>query len=157
MRFTSKSDRFVMHRIVSGRAFVLGDNVDSFAILGRSRRRSAAPALLGRYLLRSSRPELAARLRPGDVLVAGRNFGYRVHREHAVMAILGAGVRCVIAESFSRTFRRLAEAQGLALLECPAAARGIADGDRIEVDLACGLIQDHTFASRFQALQERVA
>ena len=151
MHPSSRSELSTLHRVVTGRAVVLGDDVDSFALVARRARRVPAPALLGRHLLRSVRPDLAGELRPGDVLVAGRNFGYRVYREHALMALLGAGVRCVVATSFARSFVRLGAAHGLTLLEAPDAVKAIADGDRLRVDLETGRIEDLTHAGTFRA------
>ncbi|MFT5689702.1 MAG: 3-isopropylmalate/(R)-2-methylmalate dehydratase small subunit [Planctomycetota bacterium] len=155
MRSTLRSELSVLNHVLSGRAFILGDNVDSFEILARRHRRTSAPALLGRNLLHGPRSELARLLRPGDVLVAGRNFGYRSHTEHAVMAILGAGIRVVIAASFSRSFLRRSRELGLTLIECPEAVEGIADRDELVVDLNTGRITNRTFAASFDADLQR--
>jgi 3-isopropylmalate/(R)-2-methylmalate dehydratase small subunit len=93
----------------------------------------------------------AGRVRPGDILVAGRNFGCGSSREHAPLAIKASGVACVIAESFARIFYRNALNIGLPILECPAAARAISAGDEVSVDFETGEIADKTTGRTFMA------
>jgi 3-isopropylmalate/(R)-2-methylmalate dehydratase small subunit len=89
-------------------------------------------------------PAFAKAIRPGDYIVAGRNFGCGSSREHAPIAIKAAGAACVVAESFARIFYRNAINIGLPILECPEAAREAASGDELEVDLAAGLVRNLT-------------
>ena len=91
------------------------------------------------------------RVRPGDILVAGRNFGCGSSREHAPLAIKASGVACVIAESFARIFYRNALNIGLPILECPAAARAISAGDEVSVNFETGEITDKTTGRTFMA------
>jgi len=97
------------------------------------------------------RPDYAPNVRPGDVIVAGRNFGCGSSREHAPVAIRGSQVCCVIAASFARIFFRNAINIGLPILECPEAVDAIADGDEVEVDVSTGSICDRTTGQTFQA------
>lgn len=91
------------------------------------------------------------RVKKGDIMVAGTNFGCGSSREHAPIAIKASGISCVIAASFARIFYRNAIDMGLAILECPAASEAIQDGDEVEVDFDSGLIRDLTTGQSFQA------
>ena len=134
-----------------GRVHTYGDNVDTDVII---------PA---RYLNTSSHEELAAhcmedidkdfvsRVRPGDILVARKNFGCGSSREHAPIAIKASGISCVIASTFARIFYRNAINIGLAILECDEAARDIQAGDEVKVDFDTGLITTLTTGKTYQA------
>ena len=134
-----------------GRVHTYGDNVDTDVII---------PA---RYLNTSSHEELAAhcmedidkdfvsRVRPGDILVARKNFGCGCSREHAPIAIKASGISCVIASTFARIFYRNAINIGLAILECDEAARDIQAGDEVKVDFDTGLITNLTTGKTYQA------
>ena len=134
-----------------GRVHTYGDNVDTDVII---------PA---RYLNTSSHEELAAhcmedidkdfvsRVRPGDILVARKNFGCGSSREHAPIAIKASGISCVIASTFARIFYRNAINIGLAILECDEAARDIQAGDEVKVDFDTGLITNLTKNETYQA------
>ena len=128
-----------------------GDHVDTDVII---------PA---RYLNTQSHKELAAhcmedidkdfigKVREGDIMVAGANFGCGSSREHAPIAIAASGISCVIAKSFARIFYRNAINIGLAILECPAAAEGIEAGDQVAVDFDSGVITNITKGRTYQA------
>jgi 3-isopropylmalate/(R)-2-methylmalate dehydratase small subunit len=92
-----------------------------------------------------------ARVRPGDIVVAGENFGCGSSREHAPVAIRAAGVSCVVAASFARIFYRNAINTGLPIVICPAAVAGAQAGDRLRVDLATGVVTDLTRDTTYQA------
>ena len=96
------------------------------------------------------RPELAAKLREGDLIVAGNNFGCGSSREHAPLCLKTAGVSCVIAETFARIFYRNAINIGLPIIECPQAAQEIEAGDEVEVDFDSGMIYDRTKGTQYQ-------
>ena len=129
-----------------GRVFKYGDNVDTDVII---------PA---RYLAIQDRKELAShcmedidkdftkKVKDGDIIVAGFNFGCGSSREHAPVAIKASGISCVIAKSFARIFYRNAINIGLAILECPQAAEDINDGDEVSIDFDTGLITNKTKA-----------
>ena len=135
---------------LTGSVLKYGDHVDTDVII---------PA---RYLNTSEKQELAAhcmedldrsfvqRVRPGDILVAGQNFGCGSSREHAPIAIQASGISLVIAKSFARIFYRNAINIGLAIVECPAAAEAIAAGDEVEADLDAGIIRDLTTGQEFR-------
>ena len=134
-----------------GTAYKYGDNVDTDVII---------PA---RYLAIQDRTELAThcmedidkdfvnKIKKGDIVVAGKNFGCGSSREHAPIAIKAAGVSCVIAETFARIFYRNSINIGLPILECDEAAREIKDGDTVSVDFNTGVITDETTGKTYQA------
>ena len=135
-----------------GKVFRYGDNVDTDVII---------PA---RYLNITDVVELAAHamedidgtfvdhVQPGDIIVAGRNFGCGSSREHAPLVLKECGIGCIIAPSFARIFYRNAINIGLPILECEEAARVIDAGDEVTVDFATGEIRDLTNGESFQAL-----
>ena len=128
-----------------------GDHVDTDVII---------PA---RYLNTQSHQELAAhcmedidksfitKVKPGDIMVAGVNFGCGSSREHAPIAIKASGISCVIAANFARIFYRNSINIGLPILECPAASAGIADGNEVEVDYDTGVITNVTKGETYQS------
>jgi 3-isopropylmalate/(R)-2-methylmalate dehydratase small subunit len=136
---------------VKGKVHQFGDDVDTDVIIPARYLNSYDPAELARHCMEDIDPKFAAAVRPGDLIVAGRNFGCGSSREHAPLAIKGAGVGCVIAASFARIFYRNAINTGLPILECPEAAAAIAAGNEVEVDLASGKITDLTTGRAFPA------
>ena len=134
----------------TGNIIKYGDNVDTDVII---------PA---RYLNTSDHRELAAhcmedldttfvsRVKPGDIIAAGYNFGCGSSREHAPIAIKASGISLVIAKNFARIFYRNAINIGLAIVECPEAAEALAEGDAVEADLDNGIIRDITTGQEFR-------
>lgn len=134
-----------------GKAIKYGNNVDTDVII---------PA---RYLATQDHKELAShcmedidksfveRVKPGDIMVAGANFGCGSSREHAPIAIKASGISCVIAASFARIFYRNAINIGLAILECPEAAQGIAEGDEVDIDFDSGVITNISKGASYRA------
>ena len=95
-------------------------------------------------------PDFAKKVKPGDFVVGGENFGCGSSREHAPIVIKESGVSCVIAETFARIFYRNAINIGLPIIECPAAAQGIEAGDEVEVDFDSGMIYNKTKGTEFK-------
>ena len=95
--------------------------------------------------------QFSSTVEPGDIMVAGANFGCGSSREHAPLAIKACGVKCVIAASFARIFYRNAINIGFPILECPEAAAAILPGDAVRVDFKTGVITDETQGRTFQA------
>lgn len=135
----------------SGRAFKYGDNVDTDAIIPARYLNTSDPEELAAHCMEDLDASFAAAVRPGDVLVGGRNFGCGSSREHAPAAIKAAGVSCVIAASFARIFYRNAVNIGLPILESPEAAAAIESGDRISLDFGSGTIADGTKNASWRA------
>jgi len=137
--------------MLKGKAWKYGDDVDTDVIIPARRLTSSDPEVLKQHCMEDLDPEFASRVASGDVIVAGRNFGCGSSREHAPLAIKGAGVSAVIAESFARIFFRNAFNIGLPILESAEAAGSIERGDELEVDLESGLIRNLTKAAEYRA------
>ncbi|MGH9800120.1 MAG: 3-isopropylmalate dehydratase small subunit [Blastocatellia bacterium] len=101
-------------------------------------------AELAKYAMEDIDPEFVKRVKPGDIVVAGDNFGCGSSREHAVWALRGAGVKAVIAKSYSRIFFRNAINNGFLAIECAEAIDAAGSGDEVEIDLAAGKMRNLT-------------
>jgi 3-isopropylmalate dehydratase small subunit len=137
--------------MLTGKTHRYGDNVDTDVIIPARYLTSSDPDALKAHCLEDLDPAFAGKVSPGDVIVAGANFGCGSSREHAPLAIKAAGVSCVIAGSFARIFFRNSFNIGLPILESAEAAAGIEAGDEVEVDLATGRIRDLSKGIEFQA------
>lgn len=133
------------------RIWMLGDNINTDVIIPGRYNVTTDRAQLARYCLCEILPEFSQQVQPGDVILAGHNFGCGSSREHAPAAILASGVRVVIARSFARIFYRNSVNIGLPVLVCEDAVLHSADGQRIEVDLTTGTIHNLTTEQTFQA------
>ncbi len=136
---------------LEGRIWKFGADVDTDAIIPARYLNQSDPKELARHALEDERPEFAREVRPGDILLADKNFGCGSSREHAPLALKAAGISCIIAKSFARIFFRNCFNMGLPLLESPEAADTIRDGDRVRLDLATGEIEDLTLGVKFHA------
>jgi len=117
---------------MTGRARVFGDDVNAdYIITSRRKRESIDPQYLRGYLFEELDPAFAASVKPQDLIVAGKNFGCGSAMEVAVTALVGAGIRAVLARSFSRTYYRNAVNNGLLPVVCE--TRGIREGDRLTI------------------------
>ncbi|MDQ7829663.1 MAG: 3-isopropylmalate dehydratase small subunit [Armatimonadota bacterium] len=132
-----------------GRAHLLGDHVDTDGIIPARYLVTTDPGELARHCFEDLDPTLRERIRPGDILVAGQNFGQGSSREHAPIAIKGLGVGAVVARSFAGIFHRNACNVGLPLVECAEARDRVRDGDEVEVDLTAGWVVNHTRGERY--------
>jgi len=133
--------------MLKGRALKLGDNITTDHIIpGRyAHLRSNLPEL-AKHVLEDADPKFASRVKAGDFIVAGSNFGLGSSREHAPLVIKMAGVRAILAKSVARIFFRNAINLGLPVLICN--TDKINDGDELEVDLKAGTVKDITNGSR---------
>ena len=127
-------------RLYTGAVWKYGDNVDTDVIIPARYLTMSTPEELAPHCMEDLDPGFAEAVQPGDVIVAGENFGCGSSREHAPLAIKGAGVSCVVAKSFARIFYRNAINSGLPILECPQAVEDAEKGDVLTVDLAGGTI-----------------
>ena len=133
-----------------GRVFKYGDNVDTDVIIPARYLNSSDPAELATHCMEDIDKDFVKNVKKGDIIVANKNFGCGSSREHAPIAIKAAGVSCVIAETFARIFYRNSINIGLPIIECPEAAKGIADGDEVEVDFDSGKIYNKTKGEEYQ-------
>ncbi len=134
-----------------GKAWVYGDNIDTDVIIPARHLMTSDEAELAAHALEDLDADFASQVSRGDVVVAGRNFGCGSSREHAPLALKGAGVGAVVAGSFARIFFRNAINTGLPILICPDAANEAERGDEIEVDLTGGEVTNVTKNKRYQA------
>lgn len=126
-----------------GIAHKLGDNINTDYIISAKRKRDTLDMKeLSNYLLEDLDPEIRPKIKEGDYLVAGKNFGCGSSREFAPRVIINAGIKAVIAESFGRIFYRNAVSTGLMLFICDTA--NINDGEELELDLEKGLLANIT-------------
>ena len=123
---------------IKGKIWKFGDNVDTDAIIPARYLNTSDPAELSKHCMEDADPSFPSRLKKGDIIVAGTNFGCGSSREHAPIAIKAAGVACVIAKSFARIFYRNAFNMGLPILECPEAFDGLNEEDEIPGALVNG-------------------
>jgi len=135
----------------NGSVFKYGDNVDTDVIIPARYLNTPDMQELAKHCMEDIDAGFAQRVKPGDIMVAGKNFGCGSSREHAPASIKAAGIACVIAATFARIFYRNALNIGLPILECPAAAQAIRAGDKVEVDFETGVITDATSGDKFQA------
>ena len=133
-----------------GKVFKFGDNVDTDVIIPARYLNSSDPKELAQHCMEDIDADFVKKVSPGDLIVATKNFGCGSSREHAPLAINAAGVSCVIAETFARIFYRNAINIGLPIIECPEAAKDIADGDEVEVDFDSGRITNKTKGTTYQ-------
>ena len=126
---------------LKGKALCYGDNVDTDVIIPARYLNTADPKELARHCMEDIDPDFLQKMQPGDILVAGRNFGCGSSREHAPLAIKHAGISCVVAKSFARIFYRNAVNTGLPILVSQA---DFAQGDLLSVDLQAGVLRNET-------------
>ncbi len=135
----------------SGKTWTFGDNVDTDQITPGKYLTLITPEELGKHVLEGSRADFPDLVKPGDIIVAGRNFGCGSSREHAPVSIKGAGVRVVLAESYARIFYRNAFNVGLPIMECPGIHDAVTEGDALDVDLATGKVTNKRTGKTLQA------
>ena len=136
---------------IQGTVHRYGDHVDTDVIIPARYLNTSDPAALAAHCMEDIDADFIGRVRKGDILVAGRNFGCGSSREHAPVALKASGISCIIAESFARIFFRNAINTGLPLLECSAAVSDAKSGHVISVDLATGTICNVTLNKSYQA------
>ena len=128
-----------------------GDHVDTDVIIPARYLNTTDHKELASHCMEDIDKTFITKVKDGDIMVAGVNFGCGSSREHAPIAIKASGISCVIAANFARIFYRNAINIGLAILECPAASEGIDDGDEVAVDFDTGVITNVTKNETYQA------
>lgn len=129
--------------IIKGRVHKLGDDINTDDIIAAKYLVSTDAKELGKHCLESIKPDFATTVNPGDIIVAGKNFGCGSSREHAPLALKASGIAAVVAKSFAAIFFRNAINIGLPFLELEKADK-INDGDSLEIDLSSGIIKNLT-------------
>lgn len=135
----------------TGKVFKYGDDVDTDAIIAARYLNTTDPKDLASKCMEDIDKNFVKEVKPGDIIVALKNFGCGSSREHAPIAIKAAGVSCVIAKNFARIFYRNAFNIGLPILECEEAAEKIEAGDEVSVDFKSGKITNKTKDETYQA------
>jgi 3-isopropylmalate/(R)-2-methylmalate dehydratase small subunit len=139
--------------VIRGRAWKFGDNIDTDVIIPfKYKARTIDPQELAQHVMEGIDPDFPKKVRPGDVIVAGRNFGCGSSREQAPLAIKAAGIAAVVAESFARIFFRNAINIGLPVLEVKGISGKTDSSDVLEIDLQQGLVRNLSKGSSFKAV-----
>ncbi|HET6514357.1 MAG TPA: 3-isopropylmalate dehydratase small subunit [Thermodesulfovibrionales bacterium] len=137
--------------VVKGRVWRFGDDVDTDAIIPARYLNTSDPAELAKHVMEDADKDFPSKVRKGDILIAGKNFGCGSSREHAPIAIKASGVQAVIAKSFARIFYRNAFNIGLPIFESAEASEKVHEGDSIEIDAGTGIIRNHTRGEQYKA------
>lgn len=136
---------------LKGKAHLFGADVNTDDIIPAIHLISTDPNELAKHLFENADPDFVKKMQKGDMIVAQKNFGCGSSREHAPIAIKGAGLSCIIAKSFARIFYRNAFNMGLPIFESEEAAEKIAAGDELEIDVNSGVITNLTKNEKYQA------
>jgi len=131
---------------LKGNVLCYGDHVDTDVIIPARYLNTSDPEALAAHCMEDIDPDFLTKVKKGDIIAAGINFGCGSSREHAPLAIKTAGISCVIAKSFARIFYRNAINIGLPIVVCDG---NFSEGDRLTVDLSAGSIQNHTTGESF--------
>jgi 3-isopropylmalate dehydratase small subunit len=126
--------------IFKGKVWKFGDNIDTDAIIPARYLNTSDPTELAQHCMEDADPEFVKKMKTGDIILGGENFGCGSSREHAPIAIKASGISCVVAKSFARIFYRNAFNMGLPIFESKELADAIAEGKEITIDSARGTI-----------------
>ena len=137
--------------LLKGKIWKFGNDIDTDAIIPARYLSTSDPSELKRHCMEDADPEFAGKVSPGDVIVAGKNFGCGSSREHAPIAIKASGISCVVAGSFARIFFRNSFNMGLPIFESEEASQAITEGDLVEVDAGEGIIRNLSTGEEFRA------
>lgn len=135
-----------------GKVHKYGNNVDTDVIIPARHLNTSDHKELASHCMEDIDTEFVKKVKRGDIMVGGENFGCGSSREHAPIAIKASGIDCVIAKTFARIFYRNAINIGLPILECPEASEKIQDGDEVSIDFDSGVITNETKGETYQAL-----
>lgn len=135
---------------MKGKTWKVGHDVDTDLIIAARYLNTSDPAYLAEHCLEDLIPDILQKVKQGDVLIAGKNFGCGSSREHAPIALKHAGFACVIAESYARIFYRNSINIGLPIIVAPEAAKEINEDEEIEVNPVSGVIKNVTTGKTYQ-------
>jgi len=139
-----------MNKKLKGRIWTFGDDIDTDIIIPGRYLVLREEKQLAEHLMEGIDPDFHLKVKKGDILVAGKNFGCGSSREHAPIALKGAGISAVVAESFARIFYRNSINVGLPLLESRNISKHVNEGDEIEIDMENGIIKDLSNGKEFE-------
>ena len=134
-----------------GKVIKYGDNIDTDVIIPARYLSTSVPEELAKHCMEDIDTSFVGRVKSGDIMVGGANFGCGSSREHAPIAIKASGISCVIAKDFARIFFRNAINIGLPILECPEASEDIDEGNEVEIDFDTGVITNITKGKSYRA------
>jgi 3-isopropylmalate/(R)-2-methylmalate dehydratase small subunit len=137
--------------IYKGKVWIFGDNIDTDVIIPARHLNIRNMHELASHCMEDIDPEFTLKIEPGDIIVAGKNFGCGSSREHAPLVIKTAGISCVIADSFARIFYRNSINIGLSILECPGVALDVRAGDKLCADMTGGVVDNLTTGKTYRA------
>ena len=135
--------------IFKGKVWKFGDNIDTDAIIPARYLNTSDPLELAKHCMEDADPAFVSKMKQGDIIVGGENFGCGSSREHAPIAIKAAGISCVVAKSFARIFYRNSFNMGLPIFESKQLADAIDEGREIVIDSAKGTITVTDFGQTF--------
>jgi len=136
--------------MIEGKVWKFGDDVNTDEIIPARYLNTSDPEELAGHCMEGADPDFVRKISPGDVIVAGKNFGCGSSREHAPLAIKHAKIAAVVAPTFARIFFRNAINMGLPIVECPGAARDAAEGDVLRIDLEKGELTNVTQDKQYE-------
>jgi len=137
--------------LIKGKTWRFGDDIDTDAIIPARYLNTSDPAELARHIMEDADKDFPVKVKAGDVIVAGKNFGCGSSREHAPIAIKAAGIQAVVARSFARIFYRNAFNIGLPIFESEAASEAVKEGQEIEIDADKGTIKNLATGEEYRA------
>jgi len=137
--------------IIKGKVWKFGDDVDTDVIIPARYLNTSDPEELAKHVMEGLDRAFSHKVKAGDILVAGKNFGCGSSREHAPIAIKAAGIQAVIAKSFARIFYRNAFNIGLPIFESSEASEKIQEADEVEIDADRGIIKNRTRQEEYTA------
>ena len=140
-----------MKKVIAGRAYLFGDNLDTDQIYPGQYLELVDARDIGQHAMEGADPDFARTFKPGDIVVAGTNFGCGSSREHAAIALQAVGVGVILAESFARIFYRNAINLGLPVLFSPKISTQVSPGDTLRVDLAEGVVRNQKTGAELRA------
>ncbi len=137
--------------IIKGKNWKFGNDIDTDAIIPARYLNTSDPKELAKHIMEDADRDFPSKVKSGDIIVAGKNFGCGSSREHAPIAIKAAGIQAVIAKSFARIFYRNSFNTGLPIFESEEASEKIVQGDEIEIDADGGIIRNISKGETYKA------